>query len=98
MAFVVRSRSKDGGYLLGGEKTASGWKRDSSRWGRRDDAENYRETVAELRTNETAEIVEVKGYPEIFPHCGDIATAIGCKCPSCGEVLTVKHAKRYGKG
>jgi hypothetical protein len=32
--------------------------------------------------------------PEIFVHCGDIATAIGCLCPVCKKLLTVKDARK----
>ncbi len=36
----------------------------------------------------------VRGVPEIFVHCGEYATALGCKCPGCGKELTIADAKR----
>lgn len=35
--------------------------------------------------------------PEIFTHCGSVATSTGCKCPGCGVVLTEAMAREWAE-
>lgn len=92
MSFTVKYHATGTMPMLGGVKKAI-----SSRFQRREDAETRMKQIIACnhlggRTIE-AEIVEDKGYPEIFVHCGTIPTCIGAKCPSCRKTLTVSDAK-----
>lgn len=93
MSYIVRYWSLTKSTLVGGVM-----KSQSSRWGRRSDAINYRSVVVEGNGGPSlcgSEILHSPLYPEIFPHCGIHAQALGGTYPGCGLVLTVKQAKDY---
>ena len=97
---IVRRTSEDGKYFAGatrGSGSDGKWVHDSSRWGNREDANDYLESVKSIRPGFHFEILTSPRPPEIFRHCGEVAQALGCKCPGCGTVLTQKDARDWAK-
>ena len=88
-SYFARYWAKDGKTLVGG--ILSG---ETSRFQRWQDLMDLLETKNEVNGGRLdSEVVPSARYPEIFVHCGDIATAINCRCPVCRKLLTVEDAK-----
>jgi hypothetical protein len=69
----------------------------SSRWGNREDAQHYLDTVIEINgaSRCAGEVVGSMKHPEIIRHCpGHPAQSIGGKCFGCGKVITVADTKK----
>jgi hypothetical protein len=82
------------GTLIGGVRRSQ-----SSRFGRRQDAEQRLSDTIDLNGADRCEgtVHESDKYPEIFIHCGPgPAQAIGGKCFRCHKELTVDDAKQAG--
>ena len=88
-SFFARYWAKDGKTLVGG--ILSG---ETSRFQRHSDLMDLLETKNDVNDGRLdSEVISSARYPEIFVHCGDIATAINCRCPNCRKLLTVEDAK-----
>jgi hypothetical protein len=77
--------------LLGAVKESQ-----SSRYQSRQMAIDYLENVIELNGGLTkcdGEVWKSPKHPEIFIHCGEVATVVNTRCPRCKKVLTLADAK-----
>lgn len=88
-SYVAYYWATPGMLLLGGVKESN-----SCRYQTREMAEERLRVVRDVNGSHCAgEVMRVRGVPEIFVHCGDVATCIGAVCPGCGKRLTVKDAQ-----
>lgn len=88
MSYFASYRSTDGKTLVGGVLQSQ-----TSRFQKREDAQLRLDQIKELNgAHCEGEIHSSPFAPEIFVHCGTIATAIHCKCPGCGKMLTIQDA------
>jgi hypothetical protein len=88
-SFIVSYRAKKG-CLVGGVKESQ-----SCRYQRFKDARTRMQGILDANgDNAEAIVTTCQQAPEIFVHCGDVATAIGCLCPSCKKLLTIRDARK----
>lgn len=87
-SFVVHYRALKG-CLVGGVRFAK-----SCRYQRMKDAKARMAGILEANPdNVDCLITTDPRVPEIFVHCGDVASAIGCRCFGCGKILTRTDAR-----
>lgn len=90
-SFILTYRAKVG-LLVGGVKES-----ESCRYQRLKDAKQRLASIQEANGKDNVEYIftTCQKSPEIFVHCeGSEPTAIGCLCPKCKKLLTVKDARK----
>jgi hypothetical protein len=93
VSYFVLAKAPPQKTLLGGVV-----RHESSRYGRREDAETRMQGIHEFNEDAICEIVESDLFPEIFPHCeGAVPQAINGRCEFCRKVLTVEDARAFAR-
>jgi hypothetical protein len=93
VSYFVRAKAPPQKTLLGGVV-----RYDTSRFGRREDAEARMQGIYEFNEDAICEIVESDSPPEIFPHCeGAASQALGSPCEICRKILTVGDARAFAE-